>query len=223
VLSLLLIKADLRQEERGDTARPRRLRADMLEGLAWLWRQPIIRAVSLLEAAETLVVSGLGLVVIVLAQRSHATPTTVGTIFSIAGVGGILGSVAGVRARKHLSFGQTLIGARWALAALWPLYAVAPNALALGVITATIYILNPIKNVAYVSYCLPLIPDGLRGRVTTLWDLLPALTSVAGAALTGLALQSIGPRATIGVGAAITLALAVLMTLNRSIRDAPPG
>jgi len=222
VLSLLLIKADLRQEERGDPARPRRLRADMLEGLVWLWRQPIIRAVSLLEAAETLVVSGLGLVVIVLAQRSHATPTTVGTIFAIAGVGGVLGSIAGAHARKHLSFGQTLIGARWALAALWPLYAVAPNALALGAITAAIYVLNPIKNVAYVSYCLPLIPDGLRGRVTTLWDLLPALTSVAGAALAGLALQSIGPRATVAAGAAITLALAVLMTLNRSIRDAPP-
>lgn len=219
VLSLLLIEADLRQDKR---ERPLHLVAEMREGLTWLWRQPIIRAVSLLEAADTLVISGLGLVVIVLAQGYHATPATIGTIFSVAAVGGILGSLVGGQVQRRLSFGQTLIGARWALAALWPLYAVAPNALALGAITAAIYVLNPVKNVVYVSYCLPLIPDGLRGRVTTLWDLLPSVTSVVGAVLTGLALQSVGPRATILVGALIVLALALAVTLNRHIREAPP-
>ena len=120
VLSLLLIKTDLRQDT-GAEPRSRHLGADMLEGLAWLWRQPIIRAVSLLDAADTLVVSNAGLVVIVLAQQHHAAPTTIGTIFSIAGIGGVLGSIAGASVQKRLSFGQTLIGTRWALAALWPL------------------------------------------------------------------------------------------------------
>jgi len=221
VLSLLLIKTDLRQDTDGG-ARPRHLGADMLEGLVWLWCQPIIRAVSMLDAADTLVVSNIGLVVIVLAQQHHATPTTIGAIFAVAGIGGVLGSVAGAYTQKRFSFGQTLIGARWALVALWPLYAVAPNAVVLGSITAAIYFLNPIRNVAYVSYCLPLIPDGLRGRVTTLWDLLPSVTAVAGSALTGLALQSIGPRATIVVGAVIVLALAISITSNKHIRHAPP-
>ncbi len=99
--------------------------------------------------------------------------------------------------------------------------AVAPNAVVLGAITAAIYLLNPIRNVAYVSYCLPLIPDGMRGRVTTLWDLLPSATAVVGSVLTGLALQSIGPRATVVVGAVVVLALAVGVTLNGHIRDAP--
>jgi len=94
VLSLLLIKTDLRQDTDGG-ARPRHLGADMLEGLVWLWRQPIIRAVSMLDAADTLVVSNIGLVVIVLAQQHHATPTTIGAIFAVAGIGGVLGSVAG--------------------------------------------------------------------------------------------------------------------------------
>lgn len=221
VLSLLLIKTDLRQDTDGGV-RPRHLGADMLEGLVWLWRQPIIRAVSMLDAADTLVVSNIGLVVIVLAQQHHATPTTIGAIFAVAGIGGVLGSVAGAYTQKRFSFGQTLIGARWALVALWPLYAVASNAVVLGSITAAIYFLNPIRNVAYVSYCLPLIPDGLRGRVTTLWDLLPSVTAVAGSALTGLALQSIGPRATIVVGAVIVLALAISITSNKHIRHAPP-
>ncbi len=220
VLSLLLIKTDLRQDKGAET-RSRRLGADMLEGLVWLWRQPIIRAVSLLDAADTLVVSNAGLVVIVLAQQHHAAPATIGTIFSIAGIGGVLGSIAGAAVQKRLSFGQTLIGTRWTLAALWPLYAIAPNAAALGAITAAIYLLNPIRNVAYVSYCLPLIPDGMRGRVTTLWDLLPSATAVVGSVLTGLALQSIGPRATVVVGAVVVLALAVGVTMNGHIRDAP--
>lgn len=218
LLSLLLIKTDLRRE--GAAARPRHIGAEMVEGLVWLWRQPIIRAVSLLDAAEVLVVSNLGLVVIVLAQRQHAPVATIGTIFSIAGVGGVLGSIAGGYARKRLSFGWTMIGARWALAALWPFYALAPTPLALGAVTAAIYALNPIKNVAYVSYCLPLIPEGLRGRVTTMWDLLPSATAVAGATLTGLALQNIGPTATVVVGAILLVALALVVTLNAHIRDA---
>jgi len=221
VLSLLLIKADLRQENLGGATRPRHLSAGMLEGLTWLWRQPIIRAVSLLDTADTLVASGLSLVVIILAQQHHASPTTIGTIFSIAGVGGVLGSVTGAQVQKRASFGQTVIGVRWALAALWPLYAIAPNALALGAITAAIYFVNPIKNVAYVSYCLPLIPDSLRGRVTTAWDLLPSVANVAGASLSGLALQAIGPQATIVIGAVIVLALALGITLHTPIRNAP--
>jgi len=218
-LSLLLIKADLRHEQPN---RPRHLGADMLEGLAWLWCAPLIRALSLLDGAETPVLSGLSLVVIVLAGQQGASAATIGAIFSLAGIGGLLGAFMGAYVQTRLGFGRAIIGVRWALAALVPLYALAPNALALGAITAGIYALSPVKNVALVSYALPLIPEGLRGRVTGLWDLIPSATGAAGAALTGLALQNFGPRLTIVVAAVIVLALALLTTLNPHIREAPP-
>jgi predicted MFS family arabinose efflux permease len=218
VLSLLLITADLRPHTAG---RSRDLRTDLLAGPAWLWHEPLIRSLSLLDGAEALVASGSTLVVIVLAKQHHAAPATIGAIFSVAGGGGVLGALLGAHVQARLGFGRTVIGVRWASAMLWPLYAIAPNALFLGMITAGIYVLNPIKNVAHVSYALPLIPEELRGRVTGLWDLIPSATAFAGVTLTGLALQSSGPRATVGVASVIVLMLALAITLNSHVRNAP--
>ncbi len=220
-LSLLLIRADLRHE-RVSACGPRRLSTAMLEGLAWLWHVPLIRSLSLLDGAETLVASGLALIVIALAREQGADATTIGTALSVAGVGGVLGALVSGRVWRLASFGQTTIGVRWVLAALWPLYAVAPNIPTLGAITAAIYALSPVKNAAMVGYCLPIIPEGMRGRVIGLWDLLPSATGAAGAALVGAALQAVGPRATVITAAAVVFALALLTTLNQHIRDAPP-
>lgn len=218
VLSLLLIRTDFRRAEAGPA---RSLRADISEGLAWMWHAPLIRALSLMDVPDTLVNSGLGLLVIVLAERDHAGPAAIGVIFSLGAVGGILGSIAGAQVQKHLRFGQTIIGMRWAVVVLWPFYAIAPTPITLGIITAGIYFLNPLKNVALVSYALPLIPESLRARVVGIWDLLPSATASVGAALMGFSLQSIGPRATVIAGATILLLLAVAVTWNPHIRDAP--
>lgn len=218
VLSLLLIKSDLQATE---TAAGKNLRADIREGLAWMWHSPLIRALSFMDVPDTLVTSGLSLLVIVLAQQHHATPRAIGVIFSIAAGGGILGAIAGAQVQRRLRFGQTIIGMRWAVAVLWPLYAVAPNAITLGIITAGIYFLNPLKNVALVSYALPLIPEGLRARVVGMWDLLPSATASVGVALMGLGLQTIGPTPTVAVCAMITLLLALAVTRNAHIRNAP--
>ena len=221
VAALLLMRADLRHE-RAATGRPRGLGADMREGLAWLWHAPIIRSLSLLDGAETLVGSGLALIVIALVREQGAGAATIGTTLAVAGVGGVLGALIAGRVQRLVGFGGIMVGVRWALAALWLLYPVAPNALTVGALTAGVYALNPVKNAAMVGYCLPLIPEGLRGRVTGLWDLLPSAAGVAGAALIGLALQAVGPRATALAAAAVVLALARHTTLNRHIREAPP-
>lgn len=218
VLSLLLVGTDLRRAEQEI---PRRLGVEIWEGLAWLWHAPLIHALSLLDVPETLVSSGIGLLVVVLAEQQHTAPATIGTIFSIAGAGGLLGAVVGAQVQKHFPFGLTMIGLRWLVAALWPLYAIAPNPVVLGIITAGLFFLNPVKNVAVVSYSMPLIPAALRGRIVGLWDLLPAATSSLGAALMGVGLQSLGSTATVLIASALMLLLALAVSLNAHIRNAP--
>ena len=93
--------------------------------------------------------------------------------------------------------------------------------MSLGAVTAGIFFLNPIKNVAYVSYALPLIPERPRGRVVGMWDLLPSATGAAGVTLTGLALEAIGPEGTVAVAVAIAVLAALAVTLNGHIRNAP--
>ncbi|TMH43153.1 MAG: MFS transporter [Betaproteobacteria bacterium] len=111
--------------------------------------------------------AGTGLVVILLAQDLGARPVDIGLIFSIGGIGGILGSLIGGRVQKRFSFGQAIVALMWIEALLFPLYAIVPQYLLLGVVFALIYFIGPIYNVVQFSYRLALIPDALQGRVNS--------------------------------------------------------
>lgn len=215
ILSVLLIKRHLGAERQ---VRRRSLRTETRAGLAWFWHNPLIRSVSLIEGGEVLVLSGTTLLVIVLARSQHASPALTGLALTIGALGGILGAVSASSLQRLLRFDQIMVGVQWVRVVLYPLYAVAPNPVALGLITAGIYFLNPVRNTALFRYAVPLIPDALRGRVMAIWDLVPSTAAVIGAPLVGVGLQRIGPRNTIIGIAFVALLLAVVMTLNPYIR-----
>jgi MFS family permease len=219
VVSLLFIKTQFQGER---TAAQLSLKEEITEGLAWLWHQPLIRYMAFLTGGYNFVFSGTFLLVIVLAKQQHAPAPMIGAIFSIAAVGGLLGAVAGGWIQKRLSFGRAIIAVAWTLALVFPLYAVAPNPVIVGAITAVSYFVNPIYNVVQFSYRLSLIPDALQGRVNSVFRLFAFGTQPLGAGLSGLLLQSLGPRPTALVFSACLLVLAVVTTLNAHVRCAPP-
>lgn len=218
VLSLLLLRTRM---QRTSTQRSHHLGADIAAGLRWMWNQPFIRAMSALYGAVSLVSPGSGLILIVIAKQQHASPAAIGAIFSIGAVGGIAGSALGGRVQQWMSFGQTIISVRWIVALLWALYAAAPNAVILGIITAGVYFLNPIVNVVGMSYSVRLIPEGLRGRVSSIFQLIPSAVTPIGLGLTGLLLQIFGPTTLVLTESLYLLVLAVGTTLNTHIRHAP--
>ena len=216
-LSLVAIRLPF-QEERAHPARS--LRAEMVEGLIWLWREPVIRSIALLHSGVVFSYSGMMLLVLVIADRQHAAPLAIGLTFGLSGIGGIVGAVVGGQAHKRLRLGQISIVVFWVFALLWPLYAVAPSTLALGVILGVFWVADETYDVAQISYRLTLIPDELRGRVNGAFRLFTYSCDALGMALTGLLLQRFGVLVTVSVfeGALITLALAA--TLNRTLRTA---
>src|SRR5581483_4748230 len=79
VVALLVMRARL-QDERN---RPRRsLQVEVREGVAWLWRQPFLRGMTLLYLGAALAAPGLPLIVIVLARRQQAGAGANGLIFA---------------------------------------------------------------------------------------------------------------------------------------------
>lgn len=219
VVSLLLIRA------RFQTSKPSavmNLRAEIAEGLRWLWRQPLIRFMAFLTGGINFVNGGTALILIVMAKELGAQPVDIGLIFSIGGIGGILGSLAGGQIQKRFSFGQVIIATMWIYAALFPLYAVVPGYLLLGVVAALIYLVAPIYNVVQFSYRLALIPDALQGRVNSTFRLLAFGFIPIGAALSGYLLEHAGPVATITVFSIWNALLAVAATVNRHVREARP-
>jgi predicted MFS family arabinose efflux permease len=221
-VTLLLIRTDFRA---APPAARRHLGAEIAEGLHWLWQQRLIRYMAFLTGCINLVNAGTGLLVIVLAKELGASDLEIGLAFSIGGIGGILGSLAGGQVQKRFSFGQVIVALMWASALLFPLYALAPSYVFLGVVFALMYFLGPVYNVVQFSYRLALIPDALQGRVNSTFRLLAFGFMPIGAALGGFLIERFGAMPTVVVFALWNVILAVLTTFNRDVRNAPrlPG
>jgi MFS family permease len=217
VASLRLIRTQF-QEERAPRAR--RLRVEIGEGLTWLWRQPLIRFMALLTGGLNFVGSATILLIIVLAKQQHASPSVIGAIFTVGGIGAILGAVLGPRVQRRYRFGVVILAMVWLDALLQPLYAVAPNALLLGALTAGVYLTGPIYDTTQFSYRLSLIPDALQGRVNSVFRLGALGLQPLGYGLAGVLLQFTTPTATALVIAAVMLLLTLATTLSRHVRDA---
>jgi MFS family permease len=208
------------QEER--PRQTRSLRADMWEGLVWLWREPVIRSIALLHSGLILSVSGMTLLPLVIAEHQQAAPFAIGLMFGIGGLGAMLGALLGAQAHKRLRLGQIMLGAFWLFAVLWPLYAIAPSPLALGAILAAFWVVDEIYDVSQISYRLALIPDALRGRVNGAFRLVAFSCDSLSIALTGLLIQQLGVLATILCFEVALVLLAVAATRNRALHAARP-
>jgi predicted MFS family arabinose efflux permease len=219
VASLRLICTPFRA---APTAAKSNLRGEIAEGLRWLWRQPLIRYMAFLTGSINLVNAGTSLIVIVLAQNLGARPVDIGLIFSIGGIGGILGSLVSGQVQKRFTFGQAIIALMWIEALLFPVYAIVPQYLLLGVVFALLYFIGPIYNVVQFSYRLALIPDALQGRVNSTFRLLAFGMMPIGAALSGFLIERAGLIAAVVVFSLWYVILAIMTTLNRHVRAARP-
>lgn len=218
VLSLFFIRTKFQGER---LAARRTLWVEIQEGLSWLWHQPIIRFMAILTGGNNLLSAGSILVIIVLAQHMHASPFTIGLIFAIGGIGGIVGAIIAPPLQRRISFGQAIIGTSWLFGLFTLLYVFAPNPLILGIITALLFTTGPTYNVFSVSYRLMLIPDELQGRVNSAFRLIAFCGQPLGLAVTGALLQSINAIPTVLIMAAGQIALALIATLNSHVRNAP--
>jgi len=210
-LSLLLIKTSF-QGERAPAER--KLRAEIMEGLRWAWNEPLVRFTSFISGSMNLTWSASVLIIIVLAKQWGEGEAAIGTIFSIGSVGGVIGAALGGRINRRFSIGQIVVANTWASALLFPLYALAPNIIVLGVISAVLFTTGPIYGVAVLSYRLALIPDALQGRVNSAVRLVAFGGIPLGSMLGGFLLEQIGAINSIWVFSAFLLGLGILVLLK---------
>jgi predicted MFS family arabinose efflux permease len=215
--SLFFIRTTFQQRKSEMT---HHLYQEIVEGLQWIWMQPLLRTMALITAVNVFAGSGQTLIVIVISQAHHVSDSTIGLIFSIGGVGSILGSLGVSFVQKHFSFAQIIPGALWLYAVLWFALVTLPGPLLLSVIFAVLSFVSPFYNVVYVSYRLALTPEALQGRVNSVARLIAFGLAPLSVALTGILLQYAGPRTTIFLSVGIQLVLAVIATMNNTIRHA---
>jgi MFS family permease len=160
--SIFFITAPLSVES---LAERKAFRHEIKEAFAWYWKQPITRFLNLITAGRTAVLSGLYLLVVVLAKEHHASSSSIGLIFAGGAIGGILSSFINAKIHSHLKLKQLLLGINILTLIFFLLYGFASHVWMLALITATVYAIDPLHYLTTATYSRMVVPDKLRGRV----------------------------------------------------------
>jgi MFS family permease len=220
IVSLALIRRDFQGAR--EPAQPTRLRADIGEGLRWLWRQRFLRTISLLVTASDLNVNALFIVVIVIAQQEGASSTLIGVITACTGVGGIIGATLAPWTSRFASARAAIGATLSAMTLLLPILLVVRHTpIALGLVYGAMFVAYPTWSAMHWAYFAALVPDQLQGRAQSIATLLSLGPVPFGLLLVGLSLQWIGSAATVWSIFGLMLLATVVALRSKEIRDVP--
>jgi MFS family permease len=201
------------------TTKKKAFHKEVLEGVLFLWRQPMLRFLNLLSAGRTILESGLYLLLIVVAKEHHASPLIIGSIFVIGALGGLLGASVASRIQKRFSLGMLLRTASLLNFLVFTLYAFASNDLLLAFITAALFAIVPIFEITTATYTVSVVPDAMRGRILSLTRLVLKVANALGVFVTGILLHFVGSTSTIVIFSCFLLILALTVIFYKPLRQ----
>lgn len=217
-VTLLFVRPGL--QTRQDKKRMR-LFAEVAEGIAWLWRQPLLRAMVGLVGATNLVLTALPLVMIVRARQMGAGPLLIGTLLAFGGAAAIVGAVAAPWLQRHIPARVVVMGSLWTWAVATAVLVLMPTPLALGGTAGAAAVVGPVFNVVSGSYRYALTPDRLQARTMSsarliAWGTIPLATLLA-----GIMLQEAGSALTLLALGCTMVVIAAVATVSGTVRNAP--
>lgn len=202
----------------------RRLGGEVLLGFRTILRDPGLRLLVGLFAAQTFVDGALGVLIVVLAlDVLDLGASGVGALNSVGGIGGILGAVVAAalvgRARLASDFGLGLLlwGAPLVLIGLWP------SAAAALVLLAIVGIGNTLVDVAGDTLLQRTAPDEVLARVFGVLESLVLAAVGIGAIVAPLLVSTLGARgALVTIGAVLPVLAALAWRRLAAIDAAAP-
>ncbi|MEV7211972.1 MFS transporter [Kitasatospora cineracea] len=210
------------------SAEKKRLRAEIAEGLRWLWRHPMLRPAVLSSASSNFfgTVSWVMLIAMV-GQVLRLPAWMIGLVYSAGGVGGLIGALAAGRVIARVGLGRALwlvlalttpcqllvplVGRGWLF---WPAL----------VSQLGIWASIGIRNVAQLSFRQQATPDALLTRINATARFLVWGTLPLGGLAAGLLGEYLGVRTTLWIAAAgLSLTwLPPFLSPLRTLRALPP-
>jgi predicted MFS family arabinose efflux permease len=199
--------------------RPTTLRTEMGEGLRWLWRHRLLRALAVAVALVNIGFQmGQGIFVLYARQELGVDEHWFGVLLAVMGTGAIAGGLLAERIVARIGQVFALYSAIviWALAILS--YAVAPYVVVVTVMAGLLGFATTVWNVVSVGLRQSIVPHRLFGRVNSVfrWFALGAMP--LGALLGGVLADVLGLRQAYAVGAFV-VALAIVAMAGQVRRD----
>ena len=172
------------------TARSTTIRQDVVEGLRYVLRHPVLRNISAMMALVNLVsVTAFAQLVLLAKERYAATDSEIGLLFAAGGVGVVLFSLAAGPLRTRWSFGTVALGALMVSGLLTVGLAYAPTfpvAVALWGLSAG---LGTMFNINTGSLRQAIVPNHMLGRIITIAMVLAWSANPIGAIAGGVAVD----------------------------------
>jgi Major Facilitator Superfamily len=147
-----------------DGAPRRGLWAEALDGLRFLWRDSLLRAVLIQAPLINFAANGAIFTVILGLRRNGASAVVIGTVEAAIMAGGIVGAIAAPQIGRHLSVRQSLLLLAVTGALLTLVAAVVIPSPAVAAPLAVPLVLAPATNAALFSMMLRRTPPELHGR-----------------------------------------------------------
>ena len=207
-----LVDPDAVPEPRGP------LRHDLLTGLAFLWREPFLRATLFGAAGYQLVFTAAMFALIASMTAGGATSAELGAAFAVAAVGGLVGAVIAPRMQARLGM-RSVVVMGWTATVVFAALSWIEQPLLAGFLIGCIYVTSAPANALLLAAQVDRTPGPLQGRVMAASFLIAGIAAPLGPPLSGLLLDATGPAPTFAGVAVLTAAITVAVHLSRGVRS----
>jgi MFS family permease len=200
------------------------LRAEIAEGLRWLFGQRLLRHLAVMVGLTNVAfMAGDSILVLFAQERLGLGSVGFGLLLTALAAGGLAGSLVAARLGRLAGAGTVIVAGNLVAAATQLTIGLSSSALLVGAMLALVGASTTVFNVVAVSLRQLLVPDQLIGRVVSAFRLFGFGAIPLGAALGGLLGRTLGLRAPFLFGGLLMAAVtvyAVRVAGNRAVRAA---
>lgn len=196
---------------------------DLRAGLRFVWRQPVLRFVTIWAAGINFVFGALIYHAILTAGRQGAPAASIGLLLTLASVGGLVGALGAPLVFSRVRPMTVVVFASWAMVALVVVMSQARQTWTYGLLFGLVFLLSPLLGVIFQSRAIELTPDAMQGRVATVMGTVGEVLQTPAPLLAGVLVAWQSPTVVALVFAAALAVLATYTTVNLRRLGAPDG
>ena len=209
---LLTLRGGFRVEKQQDNESPTTLRAEISEGVRWLFQHRLLRTLALALGVMNLTLSAVLSIMVLYAQdRLNLGPVGYGLLLSTVAVGGAVGSLFAERVISWLGPGTAMRIGLVIEASTHLVLALARNELVIGAVLIVFGFHSIVWSVISVSLRQEVVPSRLLGRVNSAYLLFSIGSLSVGALLGGALARGFGITAPFWFSFFVVAALALLI------------
>lgn len=201
-----------------NTGRPtstKSIRADIAEGLAYVWRHPVLRNISLMMALVNFVATTVFVQLVLFAQQElRASDFEYGLIVGAQSVGVIALSLLAGRIRRRLPFGVVALGALALGGFLTVALSFSRSLWVAMALVGTIAGLGTLFNINTGSLRQSIAPNHLLGRVISIAAVVAWSMNPLGALIGGVLVARFGVRPVYAAAGTLTFAIATAFSFS---------